>query len=239
MQENLSTEVPLPTNHRFINHTGRVYGRLTVLRYIGSLKRRSRWECQCECGNVISVVAQSLLIGQTKSCGCYRREVTIERETTHGYSKTAIYNIWAGIVGRCTNPNNDAYDRYGGRGITVCVGWRSFENFHSDMGERPSKQSIDRINNNGGYWCGHCDDCTSQGHPPNCRWATSKEQGNNRRKLRLLTYKNETLTMTHWAERTGLSVLTIFKRLERGWSIEKTLSTPLLFNRTVIATPNP
>lgn len=239
MQENNTTENPLPTNCRFINRTGHVYGRLTVLHYIGSLKKRTQWKCQCECGKILAVEAQSLSNGQTQSCGCYRREVTIKRETTHGLSGTAIYNLWNCIIRRCLNPSSHAFDRYGGRGITICERWLRFEDFYFDMGNRPPGRSIDRIDNDGGYWCGKCDDCTGQNHPPNCRWATNKEQGNNRRKLRLLTYENETLTMTHWAERTGLSVLTIFKRLKRGWSVEKTLSTPLLFNKTARAIPTP
>ena len=91
----------------------------------------------------------------------------------HGMRSTSTYSSWANILQRCTNQNSQAYERYGGRGITVCDRWRnSFENFYADMGERPEGTSIDRINNDSNY------------EPGNCRWATSTEQNNNRRERR-------------------------------------------------------
>jgi hypothetical protein len=120
---------------------------------------------------------------------------------------------------RCGNPNSAAWDRYGGRGIAVCARWQGengFANFLADMGARPSaKHSIDRIDNDGPY------------SRENCRWATAKEQANNKRTNRWLTHSGETLTITGWSERLGMSRPTIWGRLEAGWSIDAALTTQI------------
>lgn len=128
----------------------------------------------------------------------------------------AEYSVWRDMRNRCYNENTDRYDIYGGRGITVCDRWRtSFDAFLEDMGPRPSEEhSIDRIDVNGNY------------EPANCRWATRKEQGRNRRDNRLLTWSNETKTLSAWSEETGIEPDTITERLRRGWTIEATLTTP-------------
>lgn len=119
------------------------------------------------------------------------------------------------MLARCDNPKNPAYPRYGGRGITVCDRWRTFEGFLADMGERPAGKSIERINNDGNY------------EPGNCRWATAKEQNLNTRSNRLVTIDGETRPLAEWAELRGLLVGTVYDRLYRGWNIERAINTPL------------
>jgi hypothetical protein len=135
---------------------------------------RSAAVCVCDCGSVRVVLSQSLRTGKSVSCGCYSTEVNKAR-ARHGHNrkghKSRTYTTWNMMTQRCLNPNNDRYYDYGGRGITVCERWLDFANFLADMGERPEGTSIDRIDVNGNY------------EPTNCRWATSAEQGTNKRHL--------------------------------------------------------
>ena len=132
----------------------------------------------------------------------------------HGLTNHPDYYLWAGMVDRCTKPWNKSFPKYGGRGIKICKEWMNFKVFLSDMGSRPAGRSLDRIDNNGNY------------EPANCRWATKKEQQNNTRRCRFLSIGKQTKTMTQWANETKLSITTIRKRVKRGWSDIKILTTP-------------
>lgn len=149
--------------------------------------------------------------------------------TTHGLKHTTEYRIWDNLKTRCLNQNNVAYPRYGGRGIHVCDAWRySFRTFLDDMGHRPSTaHTLERRDNDGHY------------EPGNCVWATRSEQARNRRSSRFLEFRGERLTVAAWADRVGLVQAVLLDRLKDGWSIERTLTTPLMMCRSHRHAPRP
>ncbi len=133
------------------------------------------------------------------------------------------------MLGRCYSPTRPKYQSYGGRGIDVCGGWReSFESYWLDTGNRPTPDStIDRENNDRGYHCGHCADCLALGRTKNWRWATPLQQGRNTRQNIQLTIGSETMRVCEWAERHGLPVRTLRKRLWAGWDPLRALTSPV------------
>jgi hypothetical protein len=193
--------------------TGQRFGRLLVIGPAPSRPRYPKWQCKCSCGRTAVVGGQNLRNGSNVSCGCFRRP--------HGHASkggdaiSPTYHSWTHMVARCTDSGSDHFAHYGGRGITVCDRWRSFENFLADMGERPPGTSIDRHPNNDGNY-----------EPGNCRWATPREQMNNTRLTRRLTFRGETASVSEWARRTGLSHSGIRNRLARGAAVEAALSAP-------------
>ena len=134
----------------------------------------------------------------------------------HGLIKTSEYFAWSGMRERCFNKNNQSYERYGGRGITVCERWQGrdgFTNFLADMGQKPTPgHTIERRDNNGNY------------EPGNVRWATRKEQARNTRRNRLITSGGETKCLHEWAEVSGINPFTILRRLKVGWPVELAIS---------------
>lgn len=152
---------------KFIDRTGMRYGRLRVLSGAGVGPNKKRlWRCLCDCGGEIVVPSGSLATGNTRSCGCYHRE----QITLHGGWKRSSYNTWRAMLRRCRNPEDKDYPRYGARGITVCQEWQDYVRFVSDMGEPEEGQTLDRIDNEQGYF------------KENCRWASGHIQAVNSRR---------------------------------------------------------
>ena len=184
---------------------GQRFGRLVVIKKVtSSACRKTRYECHCDCGKTIVIQGGNLKNGKTRSCRCWANTLS----TTHGGSQDPEYKLWHGMLERCRNPNASGYKRYGGSGIHVCKCWqKSYAHFLNDVGRRPSMQhTLERINNSRGYY------------PNNVRWATRKEQANNRRTNRQLIVAGVTKTVSQWATVTGIPEQTIHHRIRAGWS---------------------
>lgn len=211
------------------------FGKLTVIQKATTKKSgQLRWECICDCGNKIETESWSLRKGLTKSCGCFalehRRQPRLYQRT-HGEGsngkETTEYKTWAAMLSRCNNPNHKAFAYYGGRGITVCASWHSYENFLADMGRKPDPTySLDRIDNSLGY------------EPKNCRWADAKTQMNNRRPAhldkatsvhQLFEHAGKTCKVVEWLKLTQISQNTYRQRIREGMTPEQAIFTPLKY----------
>lgn len=205
---------------RLIDLTGQRFGRLSVIERSQRNRKagHAMWVCLCDCGQLCEVDGYRLRHGLTKSCGCLMLEWLHTPHRTHGQSDSRLYSIWRSMKGRCNCPTNKAHVDYGGRGICVCPEWdKAFEAFAAwalASGYRDDL-TIDRIDVNAGY------------SPENCRWATAKEQGRNKRYNRKLHYLGEEKTLGEWAEETGVPVNLISSRFERGWSAERIFNEPV------------
>src|ERR1700761_2019808 len=138
------------------------------------------------------------------------------------------YSSYKNMQGRCYKKIHNSWKHYGGRGIVVCDRWMSgFKFFVEDMGKKPTdKHGIDRINNNGNYSCGKCHHCKTNNWPSNCRWATAKTQGNNKRDNVRITWKGETHTVAEWKDILGEKGTAWRGRIERGWSVKRAFTQP-------------
>lgn len=193
------------------------------LYFVSTSKRGAIWHFKCECGKEFENYIANVKYGTT-SCGCRKKKNGGNRKI-HGMYQTRLYRIWNGMKQRCTNPKNKKYTDYGGRGIKVCNEWNNFVVFRewAMANGYCDNLSIDRIDNDGNY------------EPNNCRWATSKEQADNKRSTRKITYKGEQKTFNQLAETFGLPPKIIRQRIDNyGWSVEKALTTPYKPRKGVI-----
>lgn len=201
-----------------IDLTGMKFNMLTVIERAESAPGGiTYWLCRCDCGNFTTVRGSNLKNGSVKSCGCLQHQKTTNK--THGESYTNLYATWARMKSRCKNESNASYENYGGRGITVCDDWNndyiSFRDWALNNGYEQGL-SIDRINNDLGY------------NPDNCRWATTKQQQNNRRCNVIYSMNGEAHTLSEWCDIYHLNRSTIDRRINRsGMTLEQALTTPI------------
>lgn len=191
---------------------GKKYGILTVMSEVKERNKNGHilYNVKCECGKEKQVLGSSLRTGGSRSCN----KCSI-LTGSHGMWKSREFNIWQSMKDRCYNQNNIRYKNYGGRGVVVCDRWvNSFKNFYCDMGDS-NGLSIDRIDVYGNY------------EPSNCRWVNAKTQSRNRTNNAKFTYLNETLCMSEWCEKINMPTSTFLNRINRGWSIDKTIETPI------------
>jgi hypothetical protein len=218
---------------KFIDMIGQIFDRLTVLSFSHYDKWGAAcWLCRCICGTEVVVAGYNLRSGNTRSCGCLKVELAIELSTTHGLSSHPLYNVWGNMNYRCNNPDNEDYHNYGGRAvpIAVCDRWHQdnldgLVNFITDMyptdrfgNQYKAGLTIERTENNSDY------------NAENCTWATAKEQNNNRRDTRFITYQGKEITLTQLIDVTGTKIprRILYDRIfVRKWPIEKALSTPV------------
>lgn len=194
--------------------TGQKFGRLSVLSREGTASNgKALWRCLCDCGKVSVTNGADLRSGHVTSCGCWRAERNRTSSLSHGLHDTGTYRSWGAMHTRCRNENAKSWGDYGGRGISVCERWTSFENFLADMGERPEGMTLDRFPNvNGNY------------EPGNCRWATKVQQARNTSASVFIEFNGECLTLVEWAIRSGVKQATLSWRLRNGWAPLEALS---------------
>lgn len=197
--------------------TGKKFGRLTVISRAENIGCHVAWNCVCECGKHTIVRTYQLMHGLSKSCGCLSSDVTRERCTTHGETKTRLYSIWRGIKKRCYNHKNPAYRNYGLKGIEMCDEWRNdyvaFRKWALSNGYKDGL-TIDRKNNNLGYF------------PDNCKWSTYLEQENNKSNNHKVIYNGVELNVSQWCAITGTPKTTLLTHIKK-YGDEKAVETAL------------
>lgn len=204
--------------------TGKKFGRLLVIERRANKKGKTYWFCKCDCGNYTTVMATKLASGETKSCGCIRKENTSKMFAKHHLTKKSLHNAWLNMKNRCDNPKFVEYKHYGGKGVTYCNEWRNFENFmfwalsngYSDKKDANGRNllSLDRIDTNGNY------------EPSNCKWSTRIEQARNKTNNKRYDYEGNIYCLSALAEISPVTVDTIRLRLKKGWSVKLAVETP-------------
>jgi len=200
---------------------GEIVGDLTLIEVAGTKHFRRGvavvWRCRCVCGRVVERDRQTLIRSKHPSCGECRTIGT----APPGKWRHPLYKSWRHMIARCTEPKNKSFPDYGGRGISVCSRWidgedglTGLECFALDMGERPTGLTLERQDVNCGY------------EPSNCVWASRTVQGRNKRSVRLIEFRGESLPITVWAERTGIPYFTLYARLKK-WPVERALTEPV------------
>lgn len=195
--------------------TGHRTGRLAIqYRLPERISGRIVWRCICDCGNACQVTSNQLLhkTKPTRSCGCLKLDVL----RTHGGSGTSEFSAFQNMHQRCSNQKSPRFAGWGGRGISVCERWQTFENFIADMGPKPSPAlTLERIDNDGNY------------EPGNCEWATRKKQQRNMSRNHVLTFNGESHALATWADRIGMPVKTLESRIKRHWTVERAFTQPV------------
>ena len=206
-----------------IDLCGQRFGRLVVQKRVESDKKeKAKWLCVCDCGNEKETYSSYLKTGDTKSCGCLEKEAKKTNTFKHGLTANRkqhpLYRKWASIKERCTNPNYKFWNRYGGRGISMCEEWiNDPQAFYAFMGDKPFPDAeVDRIDNNGNY------------EPSNVRWATRKENCRNTSDRKEYLYDGVLRSIPEWAEEWSMTIASIRARIRRGWTKEAILNTPIL-----------
>lgn len=206
--------------------------RLTVIKEYGRNKYgECLWECECSCGSGKKVIARirDLKSGNTKSCGCIVKEKTSQMFTKHGDSNSRLYKVWKSMIKRTINPKDENYKYYGEKGIKVCDEWLNYINFKNwaikegyDANAPYGEYTLERKEVKGDY-------C-----PENCKWATMKEQANNKTNSVFVTFNNETHTYAEWDNILGFNRGTTESRIKiLGWEVERALTTKLIHGKHI------
>lgn len=223
---------------RFEDVTGRAFGRLLAVGFVGLAPRNglARWECKCDCGRIVTVRGDRLRSGRTTSCGHHHAtpfgRMNVHVPPTSGMRRHPLYDTWHSMVARCHLPTSQDFQWYGAAGVTVCERWRDVRNFVADMDAsflahtaahgRPDT-TIERVDVARGY------------EPDNCRWATRMEQAHNTRRTRWVGVGGRRVSLAALARQRGVSVQTLANRVNRGWALDRALSTPVRGRRTAVA----
>lgn len=204
----------------FKDITGQRFGMLTVIQLVEQInpKEHRKWMCKCDCGNTHVASGAFMRTGKTTHCGCMTGVLISQKKTRHGLYKSRLYNIWRTMRQRCTeNTGNQKRDTYYMKGIRVCEEWQTFDNFMEWALENgySDKLTIDRINNDGGYY------------PDNCRWVTNDVQSLNKRNTVMVDFEGERIPLLSLCRQLNVPWQRVYQRIYKsGWSVERAITEP-------------